>query len=136
MATTEADAPTFDGDAPDPREGVWPASQFLIELLLAPGLILRYTAHMVGAHAYGADRDAIRLRYGLGVGFGVVNPDFSTLKQLEIAALTAGFAGAWWIMLFGAVDWQSGITAILAVNAAVVIGDPLWIGIDHIRRTS
>lgn len=116
------------GAPADPREGVLEAGVFVAEVVLALGLAMRLTAHLVGTRALTGETVAEdRIRYGLTVGFSVREPQLSARQQFEIGSVTAGFAGAWWATLLTQAEWGGGLALVLIANAAVLIGDPLWI---------
>lgn len=133
MGETEYELFGDEGDPADPREGVREAAWFLVEGLLALGMSVRLTAHMIGT---GLTRPAVdtgeyRFAYGLSPGFVVRKPVLSIRQQLEIAVMTSAIAGPPWVIMAGSVEGFPGLAAVVWLNAALIIGDPLWVAIAH-----
>jgi hypothetical protein len=120
-------------DTHDPRDGVVPATLFVAETALALGLVVRVTAHTVASGIRHPDGHPYDVDYGLRLGWQVRNPQPPWSDQLATAALVGSATAAWAVSTMPRLTPVPGLVAILAANLAVIVGDPVWLLLDHYR---
>jgi hypothetical protein len=115
----------------DPRGGIVPATLFVAETALALGLLIRVVAHTVASGIRHPDGHPYDVRYGLGLGWHVRDPQPPWSDQLATAALVGCATAAWAVSAIPRLTVVPGLVAILAANLAVIVGDPVWLLLDR-----
>jgi hypothetical protein len=115
----------------DPREGPLETLLFCLETLLALGLIMRISAHVVASGIQHPDGHPFDVRYGLGLGWQVREPCPPWSDQIATAALLSTATLAWVVGAADRIELMPGLVAILGANLALLIGDPVWLLIQR-----